>query len=55
MMLGMAIGFAIGILPGPGGAATLTLMLPFIYNMGPVTAFAFLLGLKRRDRHDRGY
>ena len=44
MMLGMAIGFAVGILPGLGGATTLALMLPFIYNMTPTTAFAFLLG-----------
>jgi TctA family transporter len=40
----MAIGFAVGILPGLGGATTLALMLPFIYNMDPITAFAFLLG-----------
>ncbi len=44
MMLGMAIGFVVGILPGLGGATTLALMLPFIYKMEPVTAFAFLLG-----------
>jgi TctA family transporter len=44
MMVGMAIGFAVGILPGLGGATTLALMLPFIYNMDPTTAFAFLLG-----------
>jgi len=44
MMFGMAIGFAVGILPGLGGATTLALMLPFIYNMDPTTAFAFLLG-----------
>jgi TctA family transporter len=44
MMLGMAIGFAVGILPGLGGATTMALMLPFIYNMDPITAFAFLLG-----------
>jgi putative tricarboxylic transport membrane protein len=44
MMIGMAIGFAVGILPGLGGATTLALMLPFIYNMDPTTAFAFLLG-----------
>ncbi|HEX9788279.1 MAG TPA: tripartite tricarboxylate transporter permease [Candidatus Binatia bacterium] len=44
MMLGMAIGFVVGILPGLGGATTLALMLPFIYNMDPITAFAFLLG-----------
>ncbi len=44
MMVGIAIGFAVGILPGLGGATTLALMLPFIYKMDPVTAFAFLLG-----------
>lgn len=44
MMIGMAIGFVVGILPGLGGATTLALMLPFIYNMNPTTAFAFLLG-----------
>jgi TctA family transporter len=44
MIIGMAIGFAVGILPGLGGATTLALMLPFIYNMDPTTAFAFLLG-----------
>ncbi len=44
MMLGMGIGFAVGILPGLGGATTLALMLPFIYNLDPYSAFAFLLG-----------
>jgi TctA family transporter len=44
MMIGMAVGFCVGILPGLGGATTLALMLPFIYNMNPTTAFAFLLG-----------
>jgi len=44
MILGMAIGFLVGILPGLGGATTLALMLPFIYKMDPTTAFAFLLG-----------
>ncbi len=44
MLVGIAIGFAVGILPGLGGATTLALMLPFIYKMDPTTAFAFLLG-----------
>ncbi|MBI3001440.1 MAG: tripartite tricarboxylate transporter permease [Deltaproteobacteria bacterium] len=44
MLLGVFIGFWVGILPGLGGAATLALMLPFIYRMDPVSAFAFLLG-----------
>lgn len=44
MLVGIAIGFVVGILPGLGGATTLALMLPFIYKMDPTTAFAFLLG-----------
>lgn len=44
MLLGVFIGFWVGILPGLGGAATLALMLPFIYKMDAVSAFAFLLG-----------
>jgi len=44
MLIGIAIGFVVGILPGLGGATTLALMLPFIYKMDATTAFAFLLG-----------
>jgi putative tricarboxylic transport membrane protein len=45
MLAGMAIGFAVGILPGLGGPTTLALMLPFVFTMQPVAAFAFLLGM----------
>jgi putative tricarboxylic transport membrane protein len=45
MLLGVGLGFWVGLLPGLGGATTLALMLPFIYNMQPVEAFAFLLGM----------
>jgi TctA family transporter len=45
MLIGVAIGFAVGILPGLGGPTTLALMLPFIFKMTPVEAFAFLLGM----------
>jgi TctA family transporter len=45
MALGILLGFWVGLLPGLGGATTLALMLPFIYNMQPVEAFAFLLGM----------
>src|SRR5919204_4705713 len=45
MLIGIAIGFAVGILPGLGGPTTLALMLPFIFKMSPVEAFAFLLGM----------
>ena len=45
MLIGIFIGFWVGILPGIGGVATLALMLPFIYDMDPTQAFAFLLGM----------
>jgi TctA family transporter len=45
MLVGIAIGFAVGILPGLGGGVTLALMLPFTFRMSPVDAFAFLLGM----------
>lgn len=44
LLLGVAIGFVVGILPGLGGAVTLALMLPFTFGMDPTQAFAFLLG-----------
>lgn len=45
MLLGIGIGFMVGILPGLGGAVTLALMLPFTFGMEPVQGFAFLLGM----------
>jgi putative tricarboxylic transport membrane protein len=45
MLIGSAVGFVVGILPGLGGAATLALMIPFVYKMTPQEAFPFLLGM----------
>ena len=45
MMVGMGLGFVVGLLPGIGGAATLALMIPFVFKMSPAEAFAFLLGM----------
>jgi TctA family transporter len=45
MLVGIALGFAVGLLPGLGGAVTLALMLPFTVGLEPVQAFAFLLGM----------
>jgi putative tricarboxylic transport membrane protein len=45
MLVGMGLGFCVGLLPGIGGAATLALMIPFVFKMSPVEAFAFLLGM----------
>ena len=45
MLIGIVVGFIVGILPGLGGPTTLALMLPFIFKMNAVEAFAFLLGM----------
>ncbi|HEV8340032.1 MAG TPA: tripartite tricarboxylate transporter permease [bacterium] len=45
MLIGIAAGFWVGLLPGLGGGTTLALMLPFVFRMQPVQAFAFLLGM----------
>jgi TctA family transporter len=45
MLIGIGIGFLIGILPGISAPTTLAIMLPFTFGMKPVEAFAFLLGM----------
>jgi TctA family transporter len=45
LVFGVCIGLMIGILPGMSGIAGMALLLPFTYNMEPITAVAFLLGL----------
>src|SRR5579859_6667083 len=45
MLLGIVLGFWVGLLPGLRCATTLALMLPFVYTMQPAEAFAFLLGM----------
>jgi putative tricarboxylic transport membrane protein len=46
LLVGIGIGFWVGLLPGIGGLATLALMLPFSYTIKtPIEAFCFLLGM----------
>ncbi len=45
MLLGIVLGFIVGILPGIGSPGAMALMLPFIFDIEPVEAFAFLLGM----------
>lgn len=45
MMLGVAVGLMVGILPGLGGIAGMALLIPFIHGMDPVSALAMLVGL----------
>ena len=46
LLIGAAVGFVVGILPGLGGLSTLALMLPFVWTIKePISAFSFLLGM----------
>ena len=42
---GVLLGLAIGIFPGLGGIAGLSLLLPFLFGMEPVSALAMLIGV----------
>ncbi|MFN3687210.1 tripartite tricarboxylate transporter permease [Salinarimonas sp.] len=45
MTLGVVLGLLIGVLPGLGGIAGLSLLLPFLYGMDQISALAMLIGL----------
>lgn len=45
LLLGVMIGLVIGIFPGLGGIAGLSLLLPFLYGMDQISALATLIGL----------
>ncbi len=45
LIMGVLLGLVIGVFPGLGGIAGLSLLLPFIYGMDEVSALATLVGL----------
>jgi len=45
LVLGVLLGLVIGVFPGLGGIAGLSLLLPFLYGMDEVSALATLIGL----------
>lgn len=45
MLLGVTVGLTIGVIPGLGGIAGLSLLVPFLYGMEEVSALAMLIGL----------
>jgi TctA family transporter len=45
LALGVAMGLAIGVFPGLGGIAGLSLLLPFLYGLDPVSGLAMMVGL----------
>ncbi len=45
MLLGVSVGLVIGVIPGLGGIAGLSLLIPFLYGMDEIAALAMLIGL----------
>jgi len=45
MLVGVAVGLVVGVLPGLGGIAGMSILLPFVYGMDTVSALALLIGL----------
>ncbi|MGB2533956.1 MAG: tripartite tricarboxylate transporter permease, partial [Candidatus Puniceispirillum sp.] len=45
LLLGVVMGLAIGIFPGLGGIAGLSLMLPFMFDLDPIYGLALMIGL----------
>lgn len=45
LVIGVLLGLSIGVLPGLGGIAGLSLVLPFMFGMEPVSGLAMMVGL----------
>lgn len=45
LMIGVVLGLLVGVVPGIGGIAGLSLLLPFIYGMDAVSGLALMVGL----------
>ena len=45
LAVGVLLGLSVGVFPGLGGIAGLSLVLPFIYGMDPVSGLAMMVGL----------
>lgn len=45
LVLGVLLGLSVGVFPGLGGIAGLSLVLPFLYGMDPVAGLALMVGL----------
>jgi TctA family transporter len=45
LIAGVLVGLTVGLLPGLGGIAGLSIVLPFVYGMDPAAALAMMIGL----------
>ena len=46
LSFGVLLGLILGVIPGLGGLIGLSLLLPFTFDMNPITALAFMMGLQ---------
>ncbi|MCW1934939.1 tripartite tricarboxylate transporter permease [Pararhodobacter zhoushanensis] len=45
LVIGVLVGLVVGILPGLGGIAGMSILLPFLYGMDPTSALGMLIGM----------
>ena len=45
LVLGVVMGLCIGVFPGLGGIAGLSLLLPFMFGMDPILGLALMIGI----------
>ena len=45
MLLGVAVGMFVGVIPGLGGSVGMSLLLPFVFGMDAYTGLALLMGM----------
>ena len=45
LILGVVMGLAVGVFPGLGGIAGLSLLLPFMFGMDPILGLALMIGM----------
>lgn len=45
LVLGVLLGLSVGVFPGLGGIAGLSLVLPFVFGMEPISGLALMVGL----------
>lgn len=45
LAIGVLLGLTVGVLPGLGGIAGLSMVLPFMYGMDPISGLALMIGL----------
>ena len=45
LILGVMLGLVVGVIPGFGGTVGLSLLLPFVFGMEPISGIAMMMGL----------